>query len=248
MPEPKVAAPPETSHRRPWLPWPNLLLAGAATAVVGMVLEEWNRQLGWPLGRKRFPAHAPGGGVWLASTGLVWALSLLSARAAALWWLARGRPGRAPGIRRLVLTATLSLIPQLGADLCMRHRFGWYTWADPRWQVQGLVLDPLPGWWIGHGLALAAALPALLDKHPHPRLPPLRAFLGWVAWNGVLLLACFGRADEATWALLLAPFAVTTVCAFHAGYALAIQRAPTATSPSAPDEAARDPGPEGPSA
>lgn len=248
MPESKPETSPPPPRNRPWLPWQNLILAATVMAVVGAVIEQWNLQTGWPLGRKAFTPHPMiSEPVRLALLALVWPLSLLSARVAALWWLARARPGRAPGIRNLVLTATLALWPQCLADTVARGHLGWYTWVEPRWRLQGLVLDPLPGWWVGHLIALAAALPALLDKHPHPRLPPLRAFLLWVVWNGLLLLACAGHVEEATLALLLAPFAVVTVCAFHAGYPAATNRTRPTTAPP-PNGAAPDRDPEGPSA
>lgn len=202
---------------RSWLPLQNLLLAAVVIAVVAWCVESWNRARGWPLGTRITSAPGAQGKVtWLMV--LTWPLSLLSARFATQWLLARARAGPDAGLRLWLVTATVALIPQTIIDLFCRRVWEAYEWNQPRCRWEGLVLDGMPGLWLAHVLALAAAVPALLDKRPVPSLPPLGAFLLWVGWNLVWIAACWGRVAEPALAVVLAPFTVVTVWAFRNGY------------------------------
>ncbi|MCX7865862.1 MAG: hypothetical protein N2438_01875 [Limisphaera sp.] len=186
-------------------------------AAVGWGVETWNRARGWPLGSKILDGPVAAKKL----TGLVlvaWPLSLLSARFAAQWLLARARAGSNPGLRLWLVAATLALIPQTAIDLFCRRVWGAYEWSQPRCAWEGIVFDWLPGLWLAHLLALAGAVPALLDKRPVPSLPPVGAFLLWVGWNLLWLGACWGRVAEATLAAVLAPFTMVTLWAFRNGY------------------------------
>jgi len=204
---------------RAWLPWQNLLLASVSIAAVGWAILSWNDAQGWPLGPR--DCHEQGTAPWLArawALALLWPVHLLSARFAAQWLLARAAVGRNPGLRLLLVSAALALIPQNSADVTCRRVLGWYEWSRPRYTWEGLVLDWWPGLWLGHLAALAVALPALLDKRPGATLPPVSAFGLWIGWNLLWCGVALGRVGEATFALLLAPFVVVTVWAFRRGY------------------------------
>lgn len=202
---------------RSWLPLQNLLLAAVVIAGVAWCVETWNRARGWPLGTRITSAPDAQGKV-TALMVLTWPLSLLTARFATQWLLARARAGPNAGLRLWLATATVGLIPQTIIDLFCRRVWGVYEWDQPHCRWEGLVFDGMPGLWLAHGLALAAAVPALLDKRPVPSLPPLEAFLFWVGWNLVWIAACWGRVAEATLAVVLAPFTVVTIWAFRNGY------------------------------
>lgn len=205
------------SPTRSWLPLQNLLFAALVMAAVGWSVETWNHVRGWPLGSR----IADGPGARQKVTGLVvvaWPLSLLSARVAAQWLLARARAGSNPGLRLWLVTGTLALLPQTAMDLFCRRVWEAYEWSQPRYSWEGVIFDWWPGLWLAHLLALAAALPALLDKRPVPSLPPLGAFLVWVGWNLVWIGGCWGQVAEASLAIVLAPFTMVTLWAFRNGY------------------------------
>lgn len=231
----------ENGHRHcipGMLPWQNLVLAATGSAGVGVLLWWVNHRSGWPLGHW-IPGSAPAQDAipcWLWLGALAFPIHLLTARFAAQWLTARRSEGQAPGLRNLVVTATLALLPQISLDTCARYR-SWYRWTDPVWSVEGLVLDWLPGFWLANVLTLLLVAPALVDKYPYRRIPPTRGYLLWIGWNGGLWIAGLGSVPDGVLAWLMALMAVISVWAFSNGYPRASQRGfgqtPPLTSPEA---------------
>lgn len=186
---------------------------------MGALVWRWNDLHGWPLGTRFLSGQGEWAGLpipyWLGAGAFP--ISLMTARVATQWLWARQSSGTARGLLSLLSTATLALLPQLTLDTWIRFGPGWYGWARPRWVVEGLVLDWLPGLWLAHVVGLLIVFPLLLDKYPRRRLPSLSWFFSWVGWNFALLGLCVGRIPDSSLALLLAPTVVISVWAFHNG-------------------------------
>lgn len=200
------------------LPLQNLLLGALVIAAVNIAAQFLNARAAlFPFGDYMGAKSGAGGRFWLPllSQSLIAVLALLSARGVAQLWLWPRRTAPAYGYYLWGASAALALCPQLAWDLLATQRLHWWTEppASPAWE--GVALGKLLGLLVINLIALLCAMPALINKHPHPRPRGLQAIGGWAGLTLGLLAGVLGRGSDAVVAVLAAPVAIVSVLAFR---------------------------------
>lgn len=200
------------------LPLQNLLLGALVIAAVNMAAQFLNARAAlFPFGDYAGAKSEADGGIWLPllSLSLVGVLALLSARGVAQLWLWPRRTAPGYGYSLWGTSAVLALCPQLAWGLLATQRLHWWTEtpASPAWE--GVALGKLLGLLFINLVALLCAMPALINKHPHPRPRGLLAIGVWGGLTLALLAGVLGRGSDAVVAVLAAPVAIVSVLAFR---------------------------------
>jgi hypothetical protein len=175
------------------LPLQNALLAAMVIGGLGGAAHWLSQLSGVPLGPIAF-ADARGPSPfqeWALGAALLWVVALLNARGTARWLLRRVPDHSSRGLWTLGLSVLLVVWLTLGLEPYGSEIHRHWLWARTRLPVtwHGAPLTALFGWATVSLVALLAATPALLSKHPHPPPPGPQPAILWLAINGILGVA-----------------------------------------------------------
>lgn len=175
------------------LPLQNVLVAAAIIAGFGSAAHWLSQVSDVPLGPIEF-----GGGRgdsplqdWIPAAALLWVVAVLNARGVVRWGLRNRSDHPSHGLRVIGLSAVLVVVLAAGlepyATVVHRH----WLWGPTRlpFTWHGAPISCLFGWGTVSLVALIAAVPVLVNKHPAPKGPRPGPLLIWVAINGLFLTA-----------------------------------------------------------
>jgi len=175
------------------LPLQNVVLAAAIIGGLGGVAHWLSQISGVPLGPIAVGdvrGHSPFQ-EWVPGVALLWVIAVLNARGVVRWGL-RNRAGHpSHGLRVIGLSTGLVVLMATGLEpyATVVHRL--WLWGPTRlpFDWHGVPISCLVGWGTVSLIALMAAMPALINKHPTPPGPRPEPLLIWVSVNGLFVLS-----------------------------------------------------------
>jgi len=183
------------------LPLQNALMAAGVIALGGGAAHWISHVASVPFGPIRFP-EARGSSPFqecFCAMAVLWVVLLSNARGVAHVILERRRKHRNHGLHVIGLSAALAVFMALTLEPFASRAHHYWFWGATRlpFDWQGVPLSALFAWGVVSVIALIAATPALIDKHPRPTPMTTDPLWLWAMMGG---LFAAGTAVAGLWA------------------------------------------------